>query len=174
MKTRRPLFAVALCLVIVVGGLVWGDNPAHAIVSVVSLGTTTIPYSGTLDGTPEGIFLSGFVLVTMTEVKDPDFGTPPKLLLDVDLSNVTGVGLKSNQPYVASGNQNLVRPYVVSDAIQITFVVYPSKGMGGILSARSALASFTLTFNLATNTLSSAAASTSVNVADGLGTVPVQ
>src|SRR5262245_19205339 len=158
MKTRRPLFAVALCLVVVVGGLVWGDNPAHAIVSVVSLGTTTIPYGGTLDGAPEGISLSGYVLVTMTEVEDPDFGTPPKLLIDMHLSNVTGARLKSKKVYVASGNQTLLRPYVVSDVVQITFAVYPSKG--AMVSARPALATFTLNFNLATNTLSSAAAST--------------
>jgi hypothetical protein len=157
----------------VAGALVGGGNPAHAVVSIASSGTTVIPYSGTVDGPPESVFLSGFILIRTVVVTDPDLGRPPIVLLDIDVSNVTGVGVRTGTRYVASGSQNLTRPLVASDAVDVTFAVLPDLP-GGPLSARSALASLTLNFNLASRSFVEAAASTSVNVADSLSVVAAE
>jgi hypothetical protein len=175
MRTRRPsMTAVVLFVVVgVAGALVGEGTPAHAVVSIVSSGPSVIPYSGTVDGPPESIFLAGFILIRTVVVTDPDLGRPPIVLLDVDVSNVTGVGLRTGTRYVASGSQSLTRPLVASDVVDVTFAVSPDRP-GGALSARSALASLTLNFNLASLGFVAAAASASVNVADSLSAVAAE
>jgi hypothetical protein len=158
MKRRRPVVAVLLSLLLVAGGVVWGDNPASAVVATVSSGPTAVPYSGTVQGPKEKVQLSGYVTVTAKTVPDPDLGTPPTVLLRIDVSKITGLGLTSGTTYVTSGNQDLVRPLTDVDVVEITFAFYPS---GQILQARSAPASLTLTFDTSSGTLSQAIASAS-------------
>ena len=99
----------------------------------------------------------------------PDFDTPPSVRLSTDFSNVTGVGLKTGTKYVTSGGQELPRPLVATD-IQtggLTFAFFP-RGATGFTRARQALASFTLNYNLRTETFVSGTAGPSVNVTDRL------
>ena len=96
MQTRRPLFIVALALLVgIIGGLVGGSSPAFAVINIASTGTTTIPYGGTVRGAPEGVLLLGHVQFQITVINDPDFGTPPVVRLSIDFSHVTGVGVKT-------------------------------------------------------------------------------
>jgi len=166
MKTRRPLFtAVVLSLMVgIAGGLAGGSSPAHAIVSIASSGMNTILYAGTVNGPPESVFLAGLAQIRFVVVRDPDFGKPPAVRLDIDLSNVFGVGLTTGTRYVTSGRQNLIRPLVATDVVDITFPFFPS-GPGGFALARQALASFTVTYDVSTGRVTSATASTAVNVA---------
>jgi hypothetical protein len=166
MKTRRPLFAVVLSLLVgIIGSLVGGSRPALAVVSIVSAGTTTIPYGGMVRGAPEPVFLVGFVQIDMVVVEDPDFGTPPVVRLSIDFSNVSGVGVKTGTRYVTSGGQDLVRPLVATDVVDVTFAIYPS-GAAGFTRARPALASFTLKYNVSTEAFASGTASPAVDVTD--------
>src|SRR3989442_5577997 len=159
MKTRRPLFAVVLLLLVgSIGGLVGGSSPALAVVSIASSGTTTIPYAGTVRGAPEGVFLLGFVQFDMVVVQDPDFGTPPVVRLSIDFSHVAGVGTKTGTKYVTSGGQDLIRPLVATDVVDVTFAIMPSSATGAART-RSALASFTLNYNVGTSTFTSRTAS---------------
>jgi len=168
MKTRRPLFIVVLALLVgIIGVLVGGSSPALAVVSIASSGTTTIPYGGVVEGAPESVFLLGFVQIDIVVVEDPDFGTPPTVRLSIDFSHVSGVGLKTGTKYVTSGGQDLVRPLVDKDVFDVTFTVQPS-GAAGVTRARSALASFTLNYNVRTETFTNGTASPLVNV--GLST----
>ena len=131
MKTRRPLFAVVLSLLVgIIGGLVGGSSPALAVVSIASSGTTTIPYGGTVTGAPEPVFLLGFVQFDMVVVRDPDFGTPPVVRLSIDFSHVAGVGLRTGTRYVTSGGQDLIRPLVATDVVDVTFAIMPSSATG--------------------------------------------
>jgi hypothetical protein len=57
--------------------------------------------------------------------------------------------------------------------IDVTFAILPD-GPEGPLSARSALASLTLNFNVASGRLLQASASTAVNVADNLSAVAAE
>ena len=79
---------------------------------------------------------SGTARIAFKVVRDPDFGKPPLVLLSIDLSNVSGVGAKSGQKYVTSGNQNLLRPLVAVDVVEITFAFFPS-GPAGPARART-------------------------------------
>ena len=168
MKTRRPLFAVVLSLLVgIIGGLVGGSSPALAVVSIASSGTAPILYAGMVDGAPEKVFLVGVVQIGMVVVRDPDFDTPPSVRLSIDFSNVTGVGLKTGTKYVTSGGQELVRPLVATDVVDVTFAFFP-RGATGFTRARQALASFTLNYNLRTETFVSGTAGPSVNVTDSL------
>jgi hypothetical protein len=109
---------------------------------VVSLG-------GTVDGLLESVAISGHVRIKSIMVPDPDFATPPVVLLTFDFLNVSGRGLKTGSTYSTGGNQNdLIRPLKASDLIQITFPFFTSSA--GILSARAGLASFMLMFDLST------------------------
>ena len=164
MKTRRPFFtAVVLSLLVgIAGGVAGGSSPAHAVVSIASSGSTTILYSGTVSGPPENVFLAGLAQIAFVVVRDPDFGKPPTVQLDIDLSNVFGVGLSTGTRYVTSGGQHLSRPLVATDVVEITFPFFPS-GPGGSARARQALASFTLNFNVSTGTFTSGTANASVN-----------
>jgi hypothetical protein len=172
MQIRRPLFALALSLA-VAGGLVWGDDPAQAVVSVAASNTTTIAYSGTVDGSPESVYLSGLVQITMKVVRDPDFGRPPVVLLSIDLSNVSGVGQTTGRKYVTAGGQDLIRPLVATDVVEITFPFFPS-GSGGAAQARQALASFTLRYNVRTGAFLGGAASTAVDATERLAPIANQ
>jgi hypothetical protein len=166
MKTRRPLFVVVLSLLVgSIGGLVGGSSPALAVVSIASSGTTTIPYAGTVRGAPEPVFLLGFAQIDMVVVNDSDFGTPPVVRLSIDFSNVSGVGVKTGMRYITSGGQDLIRLLVATDVVNVTFAIHPS-GAGGFTRARSALASFTLQYNVSTEAFASGSASSSVNITD--------
>jgi hypothetical protein len=168
MKTRKPLFTVALALLIgSLAGLVAGSRPALAVVSITSAGTTTIPYGGMVRGAPEPVLLVGFVQFQMVVVRDPDFGTPPRVQLSIDFSHVNGVGLKTGTKYVTSGGQELVRPLVGIDALDVTFAIHPS-GAGGVTRARPALASFTLKYSVNAEAFASGTASPVVDVTDSL------
>jgi hypothetical protein len=168
MKTRRPLFVVVLTLLVgIIGGLVGGSSPALAVVSIASSGTAPILYAGVVDGAPERVFLMGVVQIGIVVVRDPDFDTPPFARLSIDFSNVTGVGLKTGTKYVTSGGQELVRPLVATDVIDVTFAFFPS-GAKGFARARQALASFTLHYNLRTEAFVRGTVSPSVNVTDSL------
>src|SRR5712691_7172343 len=168
MKTRRPLCTVVLLLLVgIIGGLVVGSSPALAVVSIASSGTTTILYAGTVRGAPEPVFLMGFVQFEMVVVRDPDFGTPPIVRLSIDFSHVAGVGLKTGTKYVTSGGQDLIRPLVATDVVDVTFAIFPNTSTG-FASARPALASFTLNYNVRTEAFASGTASASVNVTDSL------
>ena len=166
MKTHRLLRSAAVLLLIVgiAAGLVGGSGPAHAVVSIAYSGSNTIPYSGTVDGPPESVFLSGLVQITFVVTRDPDRGKRPSVLLDIDLSNVSGVGLRTGTKYVTSGGQRLIRRLVATDVVEVTFPFFPS-GPGGSALARQALASFTVTYDVATGRVMSATASNAVNVA---------
>ena len=178
MKTHRATCAVVLSLLVVMAGaLAGGTSPALAVVSVGATGATMIAYSGTVDGPPEAVALNGFVRVATQVVRDPDFGKPPIVLLTIDVSGITGVGLVTGAKYVTSGDQQLIRPLVAVDVVDVTFAVFPGT-RGGSARARSALASLTLVYDTGSGALTTGAASGTVSVSDalvgGVVTGPVQ
>lgn len=120
-----------------------------------------IPIGGTVDGFPESVALEGLAHVTMSVVRDPDFGGRPAVLLSIDLSNVFGVGLATGDSYVTSGEMSLIRPLVASDVIEVTFPILPDRP-DGALSARPAVAFFTLDFDPRTERFSARTTSTLV------------
>jgi hypothetical protein len=162
-RIMKRLRSLCLLLVVSAGGILGGGGRAAvAVVSIASSSTTTVAYSGTVHGQPENVYLSGLVQISTVVVNDPDLGTPPRVMVTVDFSNVTGQGLSTKTKYVAGGNQVLVRPLVNGDVVNVVFPFYPS-GTNGTVGARSALASFTLNYDTTTGTSTGVAASTTAD-----------
>jgi hypothetical protein len=163
MKRDRPLQVIGLWLVVAAAcGLGQGASPAVAAPVIASSTTTTVAYSGTVHGQPEDVYLSGLVQISTVVVSDPDFGQPPRVIVSIDFSNVTGEGLRTRTKYVAGGNQVLTRNLVNPDVIQVIFPFY-ARGTNGTTGARSALATFTLNYDATTSTSTGASASTIVD-----------
>jgi hypothetical protein len=125
--------------------------------SGIAAGTPTtlvIPVSGTVVELPENVSLSGVARITSTPVTQRIPGRP-RVVLSIDLRDVSGQGLSTGTTYVSTGEANLTRLLVPSDLVEVTFALVPN-GPGGILSARKALASLTLTFDLMSGALTAA------------------
>ena len=116
--------------------------------------TLVIPLAGTVDGLPESVFLVGVARITSTPAADLNPGRP-RVVLSIDLLAVSGQGLSTGTTYVSTGEANLTRLLVPSDLVEVTFALVPN-GPGGILSARTALASLTLSFDLTSGALTAA------------------
>ena len=100
---------------------------------------------GIVSGSPESVSLSGQAQLNARVVTDPDFGNPPRVVLSINLSDVTGVGQRTKTTYVTSDEQTLTRPLAATDTVQMTFPFYPSDGSA--ISSRTGMASFNLTFD---------------------------
>ncbi len=159
MKTRRRVFtpAVLSLLFAVVGGLALAGAPALAALVPTS---TVVPIAGTVFGLPESVFLSGSAQISTRPVEGRIAGAPPHVVVSIDLRNVSGRGLSTQATYLCSGQANLTRWLVASDLIEVTFPFFPG-GAGGDSSARTALATFNLSFDLTTGTLTGAKATIS-------------
>jgi len=157
MEIRRPVFAriVVSLLVVTLGGLLGDSRPALADSSVA------VAIFGTVDGAPEGVYVSGVAQITSTVMKvGPKFNHPRSVMLSIDLHDVSGQGLSTGATYVTESQEDVMRPLVASDQVEITFPLY-SAGLGGLTSARAGLASFTLTFDVSTGALTGGTATIS-------------
>ncbi len=163
MKTRRVLFTIFVLslLAAIAVTLVGGSTPAVAASAPT---TVVVPISGTVHGSPESVYLAGQAVITSTTATDSTSGLPLGVTLSIDLTNVSGQGLSTGTTYVSEAQSVTVRQLVASDLVEIAFPFFPS-GPGGFLSARSALATFTLTYNVTTGQLTggTAAAVTTPN-----------
>jgi hypothetical protein len=127
-----------------------GDAPAASLTA-----TVTIPIAGIVDGQPESVSLSGNLLIENTLLRDATL-TVPKERLTFKLVNVSGVGMTSDQHYIATGEDRLVRTLAVTDHLDLIFPFY--RQSDGPQSARSAMASITLRFDLVTGAVTGATA----------------
>src|SRR6266702_1095464 len=157
MKTRRPVFTLVVIslLVAMLGGLLGDCRPALADSSVA------VAIFGTVDGAPERVYVSGVAQITSRLMKTgAKFNHPRSVMLSIDLHSVYGQGLSTGTTYVITGQDEVMRQLVASDLVEITFPLYPD-GPGGFTSARSGLASFTLTFDVGTGALTGGTATIS-------------
>ena len=161
MKTLRTLGLVVLSWLMAAGSMGGGSL---ATVSAATPNTTTVAYSAIVHGQPEDVQLSGSVVISTVMVRDLDFGRPPKVIVSIDFSGVTGQGVGSKAKYVAGGNQVLTRPLVNPDVIRVVFPFY-ARGTNGTTGARSAEATFTLNYDLVTGSPTGASATTTADLA---------
>lgn len=149
MKAHRPSSTpVVLSLL---AGILAGV-PSSGIAATPT--TLIIPVAGTVVDGPEDVYVAGVARITSTLLAQRIPGRP-RVLLSIDLLAVSGQGLSTGKTYVSTGEANLTRLLVPSDLVEVTFALVPS-GSGGILSARTALASFTLNFDLTSGALTTA------------------
>src|SRR5437867_12437847 len=93
MKMRRPMLArvVLSLLVAMLGGLLGGT-------SALADSSIAIAISGTVDGSPESVYVSGLAQITSTLVKtDPKFNHPPRVILSFDLPTCPARGSRQGR-----------------------------------------------------------------------------
>jgi len=146
--------SVALVVALITGVLL--ATPADRAAAAAGR-SISVPIAGTVDGQPESVALAGTIEIASLLVADPD-GSSPKERLSLKLVGVVGAGVQTGAKYVASGEENLVRPVVASDHLDIMFPFFRAT-VDGPLSARSAEASIVLTFDLLTGGITKATAS---------------
>jgi len=130
------------------GGLVWGGAPAHA-----ASASMLIPLTGTVTSFSDTITLVGLASIRSTLLPG-DADTPAGVDLSFDILSAGGTGLRGTK-FASIGEVKRVRLLNRSDQVDITFPIYPIVP-GGINLARSALASFTLSFDATTGQLTGA------------------
>jgi hypothetical protein len=137
---RRAFFGPAALLL---AGLAGGVPAAHAAVDIV------VPLAGIVSAEPESVSFSGQAQIHCRLVRDPDFDRP-SLLLRIDLSGVSGVGSSTNATYVVSSQELVQRRLARSHLVVITFPFTAADGSG---TPQSAVAAFTLDFDVNTGTV---------------------
>jgi hypothetical protein len=149
MRSKRAAAILSVLAVVLLAGR--ADVPAAPVA-----GTTMLPIAGTVDGLPESVSLAGSIRIVNTMIIDPILPTPLERL-SLTLVKVGGVGLTSGAKYVATGENTIVRPLAATDQLEMTFPFYRSTP-DGRMSARAAMATISLTFNLTTGAVSAAKA----------------
>ena len=133
MKTmHRPVIFVLLASVITVaaGMLGWGKAVADAVPpekTVVAAVMGMVDGSG---GPAEAVVFTGQASISGKVVHDTVFGAPPVLEIIVDLSNVSGKGLRSGKTYLVVSNQLILhRPLLAFDPIEVSFPFFADGNM---------------------------------------------
>jgi len=148
MNTSRSLLAL-LALALVAGAS-----------AAVEWNSTTVPISGTVTGRPESVSFSGRVHIQSRLAIDPEDSRRNKVLLQIDLSEVSGVGASTAAAYVVDAQDIVTRGLASSDVVRITFPFH-SGSARAVISSRTGLASFALSIDTATGAVTAARASIS-------------
>jgi hypothetical protein len=164
MKIRKALLTpVALSVLAALAGAPAGAQDAATSAVMLSAPTTSglatssasaVPISGIVSGQPETVSFSGQAQIASRLVQDPDFGRPV-LLLTVNLSTVSGVGSSTKAKYVIPSQELVQRHLAPSHQVEVTFPFMKSGSTDGS-SARTGVASFSLSFDTNTGAVTSA------------------
>jgi hypothetical protein len=166
MNMRQALLSpVALSVLAALAGAPAGAQDATTSAAMISEPTTSglttssvsgVSIRGIVSGKPESVSFSGQAQVSSRLVQDPDFGRPV-LLLNINLSAVSGVGSSTRAKYVILSPENVQRHLAASHQVEITFPFMRS-GSTDSSSARTGVASFALNFDVNTGAVTSATA----------------
>jgi len=120
--------------------------------------TVSVPIAGTVFGLPESVFFSGTAEITVRPAESEVPGAAPRMVVSVDLGDLTGTGVSTGNVYVTSGLIHLTRRLVKGDVIQAT-VPFFVRGSAPTARGRTAVASFSFDYDVTTGALTSARAS---------------
>ena len=120
--------------------------------------SAAVAIKGVVSGSPESVSFAGQAKVSSRLAPDPDF-FKPRLVLSIDLREVSGIGSTSGAKYVISGPELVQRGVAASHTIEITFPFRRSASAG--LSARSGVASFVIDFDVNTGAVTGASGNVS-------------
>jgi hypothetical protein len=125
---------------------------ASAGAPALAQNVTTVPLAGIVSGSPESVSFSGQAVVSSRLVPDPDFGRP-SLMLNIDLSGVSGVGSSTKSVYTVS-SQEVVQRRVAGSHVVV--LVFPFSKTTGATVVRSGVVSLDLDFDINTGAVTNA------------------
>jgi hypothetical protein len=149
MKTRN--FAVLAVLF-----LSFGFAPSLVAVPTLVPSSVSVPVAGVVFGLPESVFFTGTAQISVRPADADAPGAIRRVVVSIDLGELSGVGLSSRTAYVAGGLVNLTRALKPGDVLQTT-IPFTTRG-GDVSTARTALATFALKFDMASGMLTAATA----------------
>jgi hypothetical protein len=117
--------------------------------------TVAVPLAGTVFGLPESVYFSGTAQISVRPAEDTAPGAKPRLIVSIDLGDVSGRGLSTGATYTVNGQASLTRRFTPSDTVQLTFPFFV-RGAVATAQARTAVASFTFSYDPATGALTAA------------------
>jgi hypothetical protein len=103
----------------------------------------------------ERVTFSGKAVINARVTADPDFRTPDIVVLFIDLSGVSGVGVTSKNKYVTSNKTIVQRRLRPSDSVEVSFPFWRS-GTSATGSGPAGTVSFALQFDVNTKSLTGA------------------
>jgi PhoPQ-activated pathogenicity-related protein len=170
MMTSNTLFKAATrCLIALAMGLA---SAAHAVdmmqtrmVSMTSLAAPQLAATTSSLAAPqlaatnalivEGVAFTGLATLKSRLAFDPDGDT--KLIVSIDLSNMSATGIRSAAKYELWSHDVLILPLAASHQVEITFP-YSKNNKDQVAAVRTGVARFALNVDTATGTITSASA----------------
>jgi hypothetical protein len=170
-KIHSPKFAPALVSLLAAGALALGfaANATDTTVQTTVKGQVSGPAAGQMQpsgaessaltgASTERVTFSGKAVIRASVREDPDFRTPPIVVLFIDMSGVTGVGATTRKKYVTTDKTIVQRRLRPTDTVDISFPFWVS-GTRATGSGPVGKLSVALTYDVNTKTLTSAAGS---------------
>jgi len=154
LTSSRLQIALSLILALAAAGPAAAQT-ATSTFSLTSSGTVGTA-TGTIASATEAISCTGTVKVSSMAASDAVLG--PQVVVSLDTTALSCVGVTTKTTYLNSGQGNLTRPLVATDVLKMTFALYPNTA-GGYLKARTGMVTANLSFNTTTGALTAAAAS---------------
>jgi hypothetical protein len=119
--------------------------------------STSVAISGTVSGRPESVTFEGKAQIQTRLALDPDDARRAKILLQIDLGGITGVGSSTSAKYVVEAQDVVTRALAETDVIELTFPFHPINARA-VTSSRTGVASFALGIDTATGAVTKARA----------------
>ena len=145
-KVRRMAGVLCLVVPILLASLpVQAQNRMNSkAVAVTSNGPVT---------NVEAVNFVGSAVVNSRLTPDPDFGSP-SLVMQFDLTGVTGTGAQSGIKYVLTSQEHVVRPHASNQNVEFTFPMATDEN-APISKVRTGSARFVMNVDLGTGLITS-------------------
>ena len=101
----------------------------------------------------EAVNFVGTAVVNSRVVPDLDFGNP-SLVMQFDLTGVTGTGAQSRIKYVLTSQEHVIKPLALNQNVEFTFPMATDDN-APIAKVRTGLARFVMSVDLATSLITS-------------------
>ena len=88
--------------------------------------STAVAVSGTVSGRPESVAFSGRAQIQSRLALDPEDKRRAKILLQIDLGGVSGVGASTRAAYLIEAQEVITRSLAPADVIEMTFPFHAS------------------------------------------------
>jgi hypothetical protein len=117
--------------------------------------STAVAVSGTVSGRPESVAFSGRAQIQSRLALDPEDKRRAKILLQIDLGGVSGVGASTRAAYLIEAQEVITRSLAPADVIEMTFPFHASNTRA-VTSSRTGVVTFSMTFDTATGMVTAA------------------
>jgi hypothetical protein len=120
--------------------------------------SVSIPIAGTVFGLPESVFFSGTAQINVKPAEADAPGAVRRVVISIDLGQLSGQGLSTGATYVAGGLVTLSRVLRPGDVVETT-LPFAVAGSAPTDVARTAVARFNFKFTMSNGAISAVTAS---------------